>query len=204
MPDTIPPAFDIPDNIRSPKEFQVEQVAPATGEASDPQATISTVCSVVKSLSQPMQFIYPMSEDDAPFKKLSIRFHKDYSKLNYEVRTGDPTSLLLLGTYSKFEDHQSGEIMDFNDIQTGDEDAVKAWDGELLHLDKILVHRDVVIAALEESVMIPENEAESVDPKNQKAEVINLQDFFKKLFSESALRENKTLSFRPYFHIRQP
>lgn len=130
-----------------------------------------------------------VGDDAEEYKKMKITFHKDWSKarLPKDVESGDPTSVLILGSgKASFFEPDGGTSMDFNDIKgqvEGSKDDIIALDGNKVRLDKILLHRDTVLTALAESIEKEPNESESVDPKDVKSEVINLSDFFKKLFS---------------------
>tara|TARA_R110000822_G_scaffold128195_16_gene263931 strand:- start:1533 stop:3611 length:2079 start_codon:yes stop_codon:yes gene_type:complete len=145
-------------------------------------------------------------QDKEAFSKLKIKFHPEYSKstLPKNVESGDPKSMLILGRYNYFVDVKSGTDMNFNTIKHGDEDAVVAYANDILHLDKILLHRDIVTGALTDSISVKPNESESVDPKNEKSEIINLNDFMEKLFSVITQLTGGAVSLRLTHDVEEP
>jgi hypothetical protein len=125
-------------------------------------------------------------DDKDKFAKLKIKFHKDYSrcKLPPMIESGDPTSMLILGGGAAFRDSDLN-LVDFNDLQGQEEGSasdVWAQTGQDVRLDKILIHKDAVIAALGMTASSEENESETVDPKDTKDTVIDLNAFLKKIF----------------------
>lgn len=125
------------------------------------------------------------------YSKIKIKFSTRYSKskLPPNIESGDPTSVLILGRLvATFHEREQGTMMDFNSIKGLNAagplsvNDVKAWDGSILRLDKILLHRDVISKALSTATTEKVNESESVDPKDVKDTVISLNDFFKEIF----------------------
>lgn len=122
------------------------------------------------------------------FKSLKIKFHEKWSKSKIPdlIDSGDPLSVLILGdNTARFVD-TTGQEMDFNKIRGTAEGSyadVKALTGNDIRLDKILIHRDVVMSAFADAAGIQNNESESVDPKNTGDAVISLDKFFEKLFT---------------------
>lgn len=126
---------------------------------------------------------------DAPYTNLKIRYHAEYSKstIPNHLASGDPKSVLLLGAAHgcKFTSDE-GKVMDFNELKGNSEGSsadVIAVNGNIVDLDKILVHRNAVLSAIASATEVTPNESETVDPKNSKDVVVDFNDFFTELFS---------------------
>jgi hypothetical protein len=126
-------------------------------------------------------------KDIQTLKNLKISFHKDWSKskLPDGIESGDPTAILILGPGKANFTDDNGKKMDFNEFKAFENasyEDVKAWDGNFLRLDKILIHRDVIFGAMDDASKKIPPESESVDPKDSTDTVINLNDFFRQIF----------------------
>ena len=139
-------------------------------------------------------------KDIETFKKLRITFHPKWSKskLPKYIESGNPLSVLILGGDKAVFKSDDG-VMDFNKFK-GFENAtpsdVYAWDGTFVRLDKILLHRDVIINALNVASNSTMNEFENVDPKNKSDNVVNVVDFFESLFHTIAESTGGALKLR--------
>ena len=149
-----------------------------------------------KSVEKGMQ-----GTDQSDFEKLKIKYHPDYSKskLPELLESGDPKSVLILGRGAKFKDAQEGTEMDFNKLQKFEGASAKdviAYTDEL-ELDKILLHKDLVLSAFGAAEQKQEtSEAESTDPKNTEETVVKLQQFMTEMFVAIKSATGGALSLR--------
>lgn len=115
------------------------------------------------------------------FNKLKVEFHPVYSKSRVAdgITSGDPVHCLLLGKANYKNSKGQGKDFDSDCKNLG---AVTAYSGQGdIKLQNILLHRDVVIAAFSEATQKREAESDQTDVKDMKEEVININDFFKKI-----------------------
>lgn len=118
--------------------------------------------------------------DKEDFEKLKIQFHPTYSKskLPDDIRSGDPTAVLFLGSGKGNYKNNSGGGKNFEEIKSGPLSYVQAMSGTEVSLEKILLHRDVVLNCLSEAIKQRQSESDNTDVKDTQEEVINIVDFF--------------------------
>lgn len=137
-------------------------------------------------------------KDKSDFEKLKIEFSKDYSYATFPtpIRSGDPLSVLLLGQRrGNYKSTTSNVGKDFEEKLTNPA-AVTCSNGNIIDLKKILIHKDVVKAALTASTKVDVATADQTGVKDTKDEVISLADFFKKLFDMIGDATGGTLALR--------
>lgn len=118
------------------------------------------------------------------FNKLKVEFHPEYSKSKVAsgITSGDPRSVLLLGDANYKNTNGNGKDFDGDCKNLG---AVKSNSSGDIKIQNILVHRDLVVASLNEATKPDQAEADKVDGiKDKQEEVVNIIDFFKKLSSQ--------------------
>ena len=118
--------------------------------------------------------------DKSDFEKLKIQFHPEYSrsKIPDDIRSGDPTTCLLLGGGKGNYENNEGGGKNFENIKAGSLSDVQANSGGLILLEKILLHRDLVLTCLSEAVKTRPAESDNTDVKDTQEQVINIADFF--------------------------
>lgn len=137
-------------------------------------------------------------KDKTDFSKLKIEFSKDYSYATFPppIRSGDPLTVLLLGQRrGNYKSEKSSAGKDFEE-KLSNAAAVTCSSGDIIDLKKILVHKDVVKAALSAATKVEEAKADSTGVKDTKDEVISLADFFKKIFDMIGDATGGTLALR--------
>ena len=119
-------------------------------------------------------------EFDFSLHFLKVEFHPEYSKSKIAdgITSGDPINTLLLGDANY--KNSAGEGKDF-DADCKNLGAVKSNSSGNIRLQNILVHRDVVVAAFNESTKKREANADQTDVKDTGEEVINVVNFFEKV-----------------------
>jgi len=124
-----------------------------------------------------------ITKDNSKFKELSIGFHEDYSfsQLPPGVPSGDPNSVLILdSTLGKYKNSE-GDGKDFWE-DCKDKGRGKATVGNKIDIAKILINRDIIIGAMAAATNTRIPKSENPDVKDQEEEVINIMEFFKKVF----------------------
>lgn len=136
--------------------------------------------------------------DKQDFLKLSIKFHKDYSKSKVpkDLRSGDPLTVLLLGNSKGDYLNSSGVGKDFEKDVTSPKDVQCLSGDGIVELDKILVHKSLVQSALANATKTSAASSDSTAVKNTPEEVISMVDFFKKLFDGIGDSTGGALSLR--------
>ena len=121
--------------------------------------------------------------DKGDFEKLKIQFHPKYSKTQIpaDIRSGDPTTFLILGQGKGNYKNSSGQGKNFEEIRAGSLGYVQAASGDEILLEKLLLHRDLVLTCLSEAVKHRQAEADNTDVKDTQEQVINIVDFFNNL-----------------------
>lgn len=137
--------------------------------------------------------------DRDSFNTLKIEFHDDYSKCRIAagITSGDPTSVLLLGDANYKNNKGAGKNFDSDCQNLG---AVKSISSGEVNIKNILIHRDVVVSALNEATKQREAEADSTDVKDTKGEVINIVDFFEKVSDHISACVGGAISLRLVEH----
>jgi len=114
------------------------------------------------------------------FSILKVEFHPEYSKSKIAsgITSGDPLHVLFLGDGNYMNSSGEGKNFDADCKNLG---AVKCLSGTDVRLQNILIHRDVVVAAFNESTKKREANSDRTDVKDTGDEVINVVDFFEKI-----------------------
>lgn len=119
------------------------------------------------------------------FNKLKVDFHPNYSKCKIAdgIVSGNPLHILMLGQANYMNVKNMGK--DF-DKDCKNLTAVKSnMGGGNIHLQNILIHRDVVASCYAEATKPKPAESDSTDPINEtKDQVVNIIDFFAKISAE--------------------
>ena len=115
------------------------------------------------------------------FNKLKVEFHPEYSKSKVAsgITSGDPLTVLLLGDANYKNNNGNGKNFDADCKNLG---AAKSNSSGDIRLQNILVHRDLVVSALNDATKPEQAEADKVDTvKDKQEEVVNIIDFFRQL-----------------------
>jgi hypothetical protein len=143
-----------------------------------------------------------IDKDRGQFNDMKVDFDPVYSKARIPAGmiSGDPTSVLLLGSGAGNYKNYKGEGKDFEgDCKSLG--AVTALDGiGNVRLQNILIHRDVVAAAFNSATKKREAQADNADVKDTKEDVVNVVDFFAGIADHISAALGGALSLRLVVH----
>lgn len=147
-----------------------------------------------------------IQKDRGDFDKLKIKFDDkiSHSWCSIHMRSGSPTSCLIMGDNKGNYKNQSGEGKNF-ETDCKNLSLVKAVSerngnrAKIIH-KKILLERSVVVKAFAEATKNRQSTSDSVDVKDTKENVLPIEDFLKKIFDHIGLCTGGAIQLRLIVH----
>lgn len=130
------------------------------------------------------------------FNKIKVEFHPIYSKCRVAdgIISGDPIHVLMLGQANYLNVKNKGKDFDKDCKNLA---VVKCNLGQgNIHLQNILLHRDVISAAYTAATQPRKSESDNTDVKDTQEQVVNIMHFFEKISDQISSCTGGAISLR--------
>jgi hypothetical protein len=130
------------------------------------------------------------------FNKVKVEFHPTYSKCRVAdgIISGDPIHMLMLGQANYLNVKNKGKDFDKDCKNLA---AVKCNLGQgNIHLQNILLHRDVISSAYTAATQPRKSESDNTDVKDTQEQVVNIIHFFEKISDQISSCTGGAISLR--------